>query len=104
MALRDFAFPPHAADPTLTTGKLMEVVMEVQCRWRNLGVSFGVRWVDQINWIYRSNQQRLEAVIDDYVKFYPTPSWKRVARALHEMKRHDLADEVTTKYVRGMDI
>lgn len=82
----------------------MEVVKEVQHCWRDLGFSFGVRWVDHIEWIHRSHYKRMEAVVDDYVKFHPTPSWKGVATALHEMKLHELADEVTTKYVRGVEL
>ena len=35
---------------------------------------------------------------------YPTPSWKKVATALQEMKLDKLADEVTTKYVGGADV
>ena len=43
-------------------------------------------------------------VVDEYVRHYPTPSWKKVATALQEMKLDKLADDVTTKYVRGMDV
>ena len=42
-------------------------------------------------------------MVDEYVRHYPTPSWKEVATALQRMKLDKLADEVTTKYVRGMD-
>ena len=43
-------------------------------------------------------------VVDEYVRRYPTPSWKKVATALQRMKLDKLADEVTTKYVRGMNV
>ena len=43
-------------------------------------------------------------VVDEYVRRYPTPSWKKVATALQRMKLDKLANEVTTKYVRGMDV
>ena len=42
-------------------------------------------------------------VVDEYVRYHPTPSWNKVATALQRMKLDKLADEVTTKYVRGMD-
>ena len=85
---------PHPADPTLTTDNLMEVVKEVEHRWRDLGPKLGlpVRLFSG-----------MASVVDDYVRRYPTPSWKKVATALQEMDLDKLADEVTTKYVRGMD-
>ena len=43
-------------------------------------------------------------MVDEYVRGYPTPSWKQVATVLQEMKLDKLADEVTIKYVRGMDV
>ena len=43
-------------------------------------------------------------VVDEYVRHHPTPSWKKVATALQEMKLDKLVDEVTTKYVRGEDL
>ena len=45
----------------------------------------------------------MAGVVDDYVRGNPTPCWKGVAAALQEMKLDKLADEITTKYVRGMD-
>ena len=85
---------PHPADPTLTTDNLMEVVKEVEHRWRDLGRKLGLD-------IYRLSG--MVNVVDDYVRRYPTPSWKQVARVLQEMELDKLADEVTTKYVRGMN-
>ena len=72
---------PHPADPTLTTDNLMEVVKGVEDRWYRLG-----HWLDvplskrkEIERLYHSDHQRMEAVLDYYVKYHPAPSWKEVA-------------------------
>ena len=88
---------PHPADPTLTTDNLMEVMKEVEHRWKELGLNLGLRTDDL-------ELCEMADVVDEYVRRYPTPSWKQVATALQEMKLDKLADEVTTKYVRGMDV
>ena len=85
---------PHPADPTLTTDNLMEVVKEVEHRWKDLGHKLGVQY---------SGVHDMAGVVGDYVRGNPTPSWKGVAAALQEMKLDKLADEITTKYVRGKD-
>ena len=86
---------PHPADPTLTTDNLMEVVKEVEHCWEDLGYNLGFP-------MYRLSG--MADVVDEYVRHYPTPSWKGVATVLQRMKLDKLADEVTTKYVRGMDV
>ena len=102
---------PHPADPTLTTDNLMEVVKEVEHHWKDLGYELGLRTQ------YDHGRGRKELVgmdgekidgmahvVDEYVRHYHTPSWKEVATALQEIELDKLADEVTTKYVRGMDV
>ena len=99
---------PHPADPTLTTDNLMEVVKEVEHRWEDLGRKLGLR--TRTNIVPGKVQAQLSGVhgmvdvVDEYVRRYPTPSWKKVATALQRMELDKLADEVTTKYVRGMDV
>ena len=85
----------HLADPTLTTDNLIEVMKEEKHRWIYLADELGLS-TPGIN--------GMEDVVDDYVRRYPTPSWKQVALALQGMNLHKLADEVTTKYVRGMNV
>ena len=43
-------------------------------------------------------------MVNNYVRHHPTPSWKEVARALQELELHELADTVTTKYVKGKGV
>ena len=96
---------PHPADPTLTTDNLMEVVKEVEHHWEDLGHKLCLRGhlVDTYKWLlYGVNG--MADVVDEYVRRYPTPSWKQVATVLQRMKLDKLADEVTTKYVRGMNV
>ena len=103
---------PHPADPTLTTDNLMEVVKEVEHRWWELGQKLGlhtylIRVEDVSGNMWLSKKEKIQGmanVVDEYVRRYPTPSWKKVATALQEMELDKLADEVTTKYVRGMDV
>ena len=85
----------HLADPTLTTDNLIEVMKEEKHRWWDLARKLGVQ---------KPGMRGMEDVVDEYVRRYPTPSWKQVALALQEMELHKLADEVTTKYVRGMNV
>ena len=87
----------HPADPTLTTDNLMEVVKEVEHRWLELRDKLGLPR-------YRLGVDGIAGVVYEYVRRYHTSSWKKVATALQEMKLDKLADEVTTKYVRGMDV
>ena len=95
---------PHPADPTLITDNLMEVVKEVEHHWKDLGDKLGLRGhLVGTEW-QLSGVHGMADVVDEYVRRYPTPSWKQVATVLQEMEIDKLADEVTTKYVRGMDV
>ena len=85
----------HLADPTLTTDNLIEVMKEEKHRWMYLADKLGLS---------APGIHGMEDVVDEYVRRYPTPSWKQVALALQRMNLHKLADEVTTKYVRGMNV
>ena len=99
---------PHPADPTFTTDNLMEVVKEVEHHWKDLGEELGlhtdVTSVGGKVQIQLIGVHGMADVVDEYVRRYPTPSWKQVARVLKEIGIDKLADEVTTKYVRGMDV
>ena len=85
----------HLADPTLTADNLIEVMKEEKHRWKDLANELG---------LFTVGMHGMEDVVDEYVRRYPTPSWKQVALALQEMELHKLADEVTTKYVRGINM
>ena len=86
---------PHLADPTLTSDNFIDVMKDKRHRWSDLAFKLGV---------LKGGMHGMEDVVDEYVRRYPTPSWKNVALALQEMKLHKLADEVTTKYVIGMNV
>ena len=90
----------HLADPILTTDNLIEVIKEEKHRWKDLASELGLSTLG----LLKLSIHGMEDVVDDYVRRYPTPSWKQVALALQEMELHKLADEVTTKYVRGMNV
>ena len=109
---------PHPADPTLTTDNLMEVVKEVEHRWEDLGEELGLRTeerqligevlidVDEEVLIGLDGEEihGMADVVKEYVRHYPTPSWKQFGTVLQRMELDQLAVEVTTKYVRGMDV
>ena len=98
-----FLLSPHPADPTLTTENLMEVLRGVEHRWEDLAV-YLVRYsqLQEIQRLYQSDHQKMKALINHYVKHYPTPSWNQVVFALELVKLRRLAKVVTTKYVRGI--
>ena len=96
---------PHPADPTLTTDNLMEVVKEVEHHWEDLGHKLGFLKVNgQLVDVDRKEIHGMADVVDEYLRRYPTPSWKQLTTVLQRMELDKLADEVTTKYVRGMDV
>ena len=99
-----FLLSSHSADPTLTTENLMEVMRGVEGRWEELGKKIRVRYseMQKIPHLYQSDHQKMEAIIKHYVRYHPSRSWKQVADALEEMELPQLAEVVTTKYVRGM--
>ena len=82
----------------------MEVVRGLEDRWEDLWDKLAVRYSlrEAIEHLYRSDHQRMEALINHYVRHYPFRSWKEVASALENMELPQLAEVVTTKYVRGM--
>ena len=84
----------------------MEVVKDVNHRWFDLGFWLGVpdSKREEIRSLYQSDHHRMEAVVDYYIRYHPTPSWKRVAEALQWENLYKPADEVTGKYVKGMDV
>ena len=99
--------PP--ADPTLTTSNMLSVLSGVEERWEELGeklLEFSV-WQskkDKIRRNHRSSTDRMEAVIKFYIRYDPTPSWQDISSKLQKIGLHDLADVVTTKYVRGRQL
>ena len=97
---------PHPADPTLTTDNLMEVVKEVEHLWEQLGDNLAVpdSKLENIKGLYQTDHLRMEAVVDYYVKFSPYSSWKDVGIVLQRTELHQLANNVTAKYVRGTDV
>ena len=97
---------PHPADPTLTTDNLMEVVKGAEDHWYGLSLNLGVPLSkrDEINRLYHNDQHRMQALAGEYTTHHPSPSWNIVAKALQGEGLHKQADEVTTKYVKGMDV
>jgi len=80
----------------------MEVVRWDEDCWNGLGPRLGVH--DSKMFEIFSEQHRMQALADHYINHYPIPSWNKVAEALHGEKLHKEADEVTTEYVKGMDV
>ena len=82
----------------------MEVVKGQERRWEGLALELVVRFMKtaEIQTTYHNDFQRMEAVVDHYVRYDPHRSWGRVARALQDMGLYQLSDVVTAKYVRGI--
>ena len=100
--------PP--ADPTLTTSNMLSVLSGVEERWEELCEELLVVpsvWRskrNEIRQLYHSSTDRIGALINFYIAYDPTPSWQLIASALQKMGLQDLADVVTTKYVRGRQL
>ena len=96
--------PP--ADPTLTTSNMLSVLSGVEERWEELGWNLGVRQSkrNEIRRNHQTSTDRIAALSNFYIKYYPTPSWQRIVSVLQSMGLPDLADVVTTKYVRGRQL
>ena len=96
--------PP--ADPTLTTSNMLSVLSGVEERWEELGEKLvvGESKRNEIRRNHRSSHQRMRALINFYITYDPTSSWQEISSALQEMGLQDLADVVTTKYVRGRQL
>ena len=100
--------PP--ADPTLTTSNILSVLSGVEERWKELGewlleaasVRRSKRY--EIRQLYHTSTDRIGALIRFYIRYHYTPSWQHIASKLQEMGLQDLADVVTTKYVRGRQL
>ena len=60
--------------------------------------------VEEIKSLYQDENQRMEAMLDCYVRYSPNASWKEFAVKLQEMELHKLAEKVSAKYVKGMDV
>ena len=79
--------------------------MEVEHHWEDLGLKLGFSTLNRrLIGVDGKEIHGMADVVDEYVRHYHTPSWKQVATVLQRMKLDKLADEVTTKYVRGMDV
>ena len=78
---------PHPADPTLTTDNLMEVVKEVEHHWKDLGFKLGIPKVNgQLVDVDQKEIHGMADVVDEYVRRYPTPSWKQLTTVLQRME------------------
>ena len=96
--------PP--TDPTLTTSNMLSVLSGVEEQWEELGERLGVGWSkrNEIRQLHHTSTDRIGALSNFYIRYHYAPSWQRIASALQEMGLHDLADVVTTKYVRGRQL
>ena len=82
----------------------MEVVKGQERRWENLAATLMVRNKKRAE-IERTNHndiQRMEAVVDHYVRYHPLRSWDSVVRELQVIGLYQLSDVVTAKYIRGI--
>ena len=60
--------------------------------------------MDEIRQHHRGSTNQMEALLKVYIRYHPTPSWQHIASALQRMGLDDVADVVTTKYVRGRQL
>ena len=96
--------PP--TDPTLTTSNMLSVLSGVEEQWEELGERLGVGWSkrDEIRRLHHTSTDRVGALINFYIRYHYAPSWQHISSALQGMGLPELADLVTTKYVRGRQL
>ena len=97
---------PHQQTPTLTCSNALSVLSGLEERWEKLGKKLDV-WLSKRNEIRRlhhTSTQQMEALLTFYVRYHYAPSWQHIASALQQMGQDDMADVVTTKYVRGRQL
>ena len=89
---------------------MLSVLRGVEERWEELGerllvyVSVWRSKRNEIRLLHHTSTDRIGALSNFYIRYYYTPSWQRIASALQEIGLPDLADVVTTKYVRGRQL
>ena len=100
--------PP--ADPTLTTTNMLSVLRGVELWWEELGerlLEYSGVWEskkEEIRRNHHSSTDRIGALSNFYIRYHYAPSWQHIASALQVMQLQDLANVVTTKYVRGRQL
>ena len=53
---------------------------------------------------HRGSTHQMEALLTFYIRYHYAPSWQDIASVLLRMGLDDMADVVTTKYVRGRQL
>ena len=100
--------PP--ADPTLTTSNMLSVLSGVEERWEELGERLLVApsvWRskrNEIRQLHHTSTDRVRALTIFYIRCHYAPSWQDISSVLKRMGLPELADMVTTKYVRGRQL
>ena len=98
-------------DLTITKQKLVKLFADMQDRWVDDPL-FGLprqldlpqSKVDEVKRNYRSPFQRRNAYLDLYATGHPCPSWRLVAKGLHEVGLLRQAAVVESTYVQGTRI
>ena len=89
---------------------MLTVLSGLEERWEELGekLLFLPRvWEhkrDEIRCLHHDSTHQIEALIEFYIRYDPTPSWQHIASALKKVGLDDLADVITTKYIRGRQL
>jgi len=81
-------------------------------RWRDIGFQLGIldsKLNVKIRGPYQTDHHRMQALADHNIMHHYTthhcmPSWKAIPGALKWTKLQKQADEVTTKYVKGLKV
>ena len=81
----------------------MEVVKGVESRWNDLADELVVRSKkSEIKALCHNDTDRMEAVANEYVRYFPTHTWGGIACALKKMELQQQANFITTKYIQGI--
>ena len=93
------------ADLTITTEKVVELFATMGNFYVEAGLGDQLDLpqskVDEIQRNYHSPSQRRDAYLDLYATDHPCPSWRQVAKVLHEVDLPHQARVVESTYVQG---
>ena len=85
---------------------MLTVLSGLEEQWEELGKKLEVEESkrDEIRQYHRGSTNQMEVLLKFYIRYHYAPSWQDIASALQEMRLDDMADVVTTKYVRGRQL
>ena len=93
-------FPP--TDPSLTLANLTQLLQDAG-DWYLVGESLYIPdlVLDSIESQHSSQSECVKALWEWYLNNHPCPSWRHVAHALYEWRKHGVLEVLKSHYLKG---